>query len=195
MKTSTTLIAASASVAVALGIAILRSDPVESRDGNAGDLATVRGSTGDTMASPGTRPTTRLTRPPVDPESPAAKQLKLLCARGHAKELLVALERLSQSQDAREWQDVSEVLQQQITKEGRPDVAAYLLATGHGAPDGIGLQLYAAALDNPDDTIRESARLELLNLSGREFDSGEEARNWLASQPSSPNEGEFPDYE
>lgn len=119
-------------------------------------------------------------------ESPDAKTLKLLWARGRGQELLVALDQLSERADDDDWRQVADVLVEQAASDGRHEIATYLLATGHGAPDKVRLSIYAAAMENPDEGVRASARLELLNLTGREFESRQEAEAWIASQPAAP---------
>ena len=121
-------------------------------------------------------------------DSPDAKTLKLLWARGRGQELLVALDQLSERADDDDWRQVADVLIEQAATDGRHEIATYLLATGHGAPEKVRLSIYAAAMDNPDEGIRSSARLELLNLTGREFESRQEAEAWIASRPATPDE-------
>jgi hypothetical protein len=130
-------------------------------------------------------------------ESPDAKTLKLLWARGRGQELLVALDQLSQRADADDWRSVADVLVEQAANDGRHEIADYLLATGHGAPAGIRLNIYAAALENPDEGVRASAKLELLNLTGQEFESRAEADAWIASNPAASRDEveEMPDEE
>lgn len=120
--------------------------------------------------------------------SAAARELQLLWARGRASELLPALDRLSATADSERWGEVAPVLIEQAAKEGRPDVATYLLATGDAAPAGIRLEIYAAALDNRDEGIRDVARLELQNITGEIFPSGEAVREWLAANPQATRE-------
>ena len=147
---------------------------------------------GPAAANPPSRDTkySRPDRTRAPSESPDAKALKLLWARGRAQELLVALDQLSEHADAEDWQAVSEVLQEQAAKDGRHEVATYLLATGHGAPSAIRLAIYAAALDNPDDGIKDSAKLELLNLTGEDFATSAEAKAWIAAHPEASREEE-----
>lgn len=116
-------------------------------------------------------------------EAPDAKTLKLLWARGRGQELLVALDQLSERADADDWRQVADVLVEQAARDGRHEVADYLLATGHGAPNGIRLSIYAAALENPDEGVQATAKLELLNLTGQEFGSRAEADAWIAANP------------
>jgi hypothetical protein len=123
-------------------------------------------------------------------ESPDAKTLKLLWARGRGNELLVALDQLSQRADADDWREVADVLVDQAARDGRHEVADYLLATGHGAPNGIRLSIYAAALENPDEGVQATAKLELLNLTGQEFGSRAEADAWIASNPEASRDEE-----
>ncbi len=121
-------------------------------------------------------------------DSPDAKTLKLLWARGRGQELLVALDQLSERADDDDWRQVAGVLVEQAASDGRHEIATYLLATGHAAPEKVRLSIYAAAMDNPDEGIRSSARLELLNLTGREFESRQEAEAWIASRPAAPDD-------
>ena len=123
-------------------------------------------------------------------ESPDAKTLRLLWARGRSQELLVALDQLSQRADADGWREVADVLVEQAARDGRHEIAGYLLATGHGAPNGIRLAIYAAALENPDEGVQASAKLELLNLTGQEFSSRGDADAWIASNPESSRDEE-----
>ena len=136
---------------------------------------------------------TRYSRPErtkVPSESPDAKTLKLLWARGRSQELLVALDQLSQRADADDWRAVSDVLVEQAARDGRHEIADYLLATGHGAPNGIRLAIYAAALENPDEGVQASAKFELLNLTGQEFSSRADAEAWIASNPEASRDEE-----
>ncbi len=123
-------------------------------------------------------------------ESPDAKSLKLLWARGRSQELLVALDQLSQRADADDWRSVADVLVEQASQDGRHEIAGYLLATGHGAPNGIRLAIYAAALENPDEGVQASAKFELLNLTGQEFSSRADADAWIASHPEASGDEE-----
>lgn len=123
-------------------------------------------------------------------ESPDAKSLKLLWARGRSQELLVALDQLSQRADADDWRSVADVLVEQASQDGRHEIAGYLLATGHGAPNGIRLAIYAAALENPDEGVQASAKFELLNLTGQEFSSRANADAWIASNPEASRDEE-----
>lgn len=123
-------------------------------------------------------------------ESPDAKTLKLLWARGRSQELLVALDQLSQRADADDWRSVADVLVEQASQDGRHEIAGYLLATGHGAPNGIRLAIYAAALENPDEGVQASAKFELLNLTGQEFSSRADADAWIASNPEASRDEE-----
>jgi hypothetical protein len=148
------------------------------------------------VASGGTDPTpppdrkhSRTDRSKEPAESPDAKTLKLLWARGRGQELLVALDQLSERADGDDWRQVADVLVEQAANDGRHEIATYLLATGHGAPDKIRLSIYAAAMENPDEGIRSSAKLELLNLTGREFGSRQDADAWIATQPADADDG------
>ena len=191
MNYSRPVIAGSILTAVAL-ILVLVSKSGRDR----GDLG---GSPGSSSASSGTGAgaplpqdgkysRTERTRGPS--ESPDAKTLKLLWARGRSQELLVALDQLSQRADADDWREVADVLVEQAARDGRHEIADYLLATGHGAPNGIRLAIYAAALENPDEGVQASAKLELLNLTGQEFNSRAEADGWIASNPEASRDEE-----
>jgi len=125
-----------------------------------------------------------------DAEPPQASELKLLWARGRESELLPALDRIAAQEDPDDWRAVADILVEQAATEGRHDVISYLLSVGHGAPAKLRLEIYAAALDNPDEIARDTARLELLNLSGRSFNSGEEARSWIAANPAASRDEE-----
>ncbi len=190
MKYSRPVIAGVILAVVALSLVVfLKSGPDAAKDGAAGSSAGANGSNGQ-VPPPRESKFSRPTRASKDGESPDAKELKLLWARGRGQELLVALDQLSQAADAEDWQEVSEVLQEQAARDGRYEIATYLLATGHGAPAGIRLAIYASALDNPDENIRDSAKLELLNLTQQEFNSSTEARSWIASHPEASKEEE-----
>jgi hypothetical protein len=190
MKYSRPIIAGVILTVVALSLVVfMKSGPDAAQDGTTGSSAGSPGTTG-TAPPPRESKFSRPSRTKTDGESPDAKELKLLWARGRGQELLVALDRLSQSADAEEWQEVSEVLQEQAARDGRHEIATYLLATGHGAPAGIRLAIYASALDNPDQDIRDSAKLELLNLTGQEFTSSTEAKSWIASHPEASRDEE-----
>jgi hypothetical protein len=62
-------------------------------------------------------------------------------------------------------------------------VVNYLLATGDAAPMELRRSIYAAALDNKTKGVADSARLELQNLTGKVFKSGDEARAWIKANP------------
>jgi hypothetical protein len=44
-------------------------------------------------------------------------------------------------------------------------------------------------MENPDEGIRSSAKLELLNLTGRQFESRQEADAWIATLPADVDDG------
>jgi len=120
----------------------------------------------------------------ADPKPLAARELELLWARGRGQELLVELDRVSANKDPEYWREIGPLLVKQAAKEGRPEIASYLLATGDAAPeDGLRIEIYAAALDNRNEDLQTTARLELENITGQEFRSGDEARAWLAANP------------
>lgn len=187
MKYSRPLLAASA--LVVLGLVLVRT---AGPDGEKGDPAPPAKPENRSNAKNGTAPADakyrRGDRSQEGPDSPDAKTLKLLWARGRGQELLVALDQLSERADDDDWRQVADVLIEQAAGDGRHEIATYLLATGDGAPEKVRLSIYAAAMDNPDEGIRSSARLELLNLTGREFESRQEAEAWIASRPATPEE-------
>lgn len=187
------VLAGSILTAVAL-ILVLVSKSGRDRDDQGDASGSSRNSSGAETSAPlaqgGKSTRTERTRGPS--ESPDAKTLKLLWARGRGQELLVALDQLSQRADADDWREVADVLVDQAARDGRHEVADYLLATGHAAPNGIRLSIYAAALENPDEGVQATAKLELLNLTGQEFASRAEAEAWIASNPeASRNEEEM----
>lgn len=163
-------------------------DP-ENQGGSSGSSSPSSGTgTSNPLPQDGKYSRTDRTRGPS--ESPDAKTLKLLWARGRSQELLVALDQLSQRADADDWRSVADVLVEQAARDGRHEIADYLLATGHGAPNGIRLSIYAAALENPDEGVQATAKLELLNLTGQEFGSRAEADAWIASHPEASGDEE-----
>lgn len=163
-------------------------DP-ENQGGSSGSSSTSSG-TGTSTPLPQDGKYSRTDRTRGPSESPDAKTLKLLWARGRSQELLVALDQLSQRADADDWRSVADVLVEQAARDGRHEIADYLLATGHGAPNGIRLSIYAAALENPDEGVQATAKLELLNLTGQEFGSRAEADAWIASNPEASRDEE-----
>jgi hypothetical protein len=194
MKASRLMIAGAILTAVALVLVVIaRRGPQAGPESPANPgTATTRSA----AAAPQDGKSSRTNREKVPSESPDAKALKLLWARGRGQELLVALDQLAQQADADGWREVAEVLVEQAARDGRHEVASYLLATGHAAPAGIRLAIYAAGLENPDEAIQASAKLELLNLTGQEFDSRPQAEAWIAAHPEAsrePDEDEFPE--
>lgn len=185
MKPSRPLVAGSVLILVALFLVIASRSGREPADTDAerGTVGLSQGDAGNSDAAPADRRYSRNERSKQPAESPDARTLKLLWARGRGQELLVALDQLSARADADDWRQVAAVLEEKAASDGRHEIATYLLATGHGAPAGIRLAIYAAALDNPDEGIRDSARLELLNLTGQEFTSRAEASAWIEANP------------
>lgn len=121
---------------------------------------------------------------PRSDEVPAPlRELQLLWARGRSPDLLSALDRLTDLNDRERWEQVAPLLIEQASREGRPEVAAYLLATGDAAPSGIRLRIHAHALDNRDESIRDTARLELENATGEVFNTSAEALAWIDAHP------------
>lgn len=184
-----------ASILVALGLVLVLTID-RSGDGD-GDGKTGSETTSSQGASGGTdsprlpdRKHSRIDRSKEPSESPDAKSLKLLWARGRGPELLAALDQLSERADADDWRQVAEVLVEQAARDGRHEIADYLLATGHGAPNEIRLSIYAAALENPDEGIQAAAKLELLNLTGQQFGSRAEADAWIAANPEASRDEE-----
>lgn len=179
-----------ASVLAALGLVLVLTTDRGKDGGTEPETATPAVASGGSDPTPlPDRKHPRTERSKEPSESPDAKTLKLLWARGRGQELLVALDQLSERADADDWRQVADVLIEQAANDGRHEIATYLLATGHGAPDKIRLSIYAAAMENPDEGIRGSAQLELLNLTGREFGSRQEADAWIATQPADADDG------
>lgn len=191
MNYSRPVIAGSILTVVAL-VLVLVSKTGRDREDHGGSSGSSSPSSGTGTSAPpaqdGKSSRTGRTRGPS--ESPDAKTLKLLWARGRSHELLVALDQLSQRADADDWREVADVLVEQAARDGRHEIADYLLATGHGAPNGVRLAIYAAALENPDEGVQASAKLELLNLTGQEFGSRSEADAWIASNPEASRDEE-----
>ena len=186
MKLSrTTLIALALAVAAVVLAAVVFKQPASDGDGVAGD-----GKDGSKGSSSATTqqlppPPRKTPRPPIlDRKALAAKELELLWARGRGQELLVELDRVSATKDPEYWQEIRPLLVKQAAREGRPEIAKYLLATSDAAPDdNIRIEVYAAAMDNRDEGISTAAQLELENITGEEFASGDAARTWLAANP------------
>lgn len=191
MNYSRPVIAGSILTVVAMVLVLVSKTGREPADpgGSSGASSTSSGAgTSAPLAQDGKYSRTERTRGPS--ESPDTKTLKLLWARGRSQELLVALDQLSQRADADDWREVADLLVEQASRDGRHEIADYLLATGHGAPNGIRLAIYAAALENPDEGVQASAKLELLNLTGQEFSSRAEAEGWIASNPEASRDEE-----
>jgi hypothetical protein len=184
MKLSrTTLIALALSVAAVVLAAVLFNRPASDEDGVTGGGKD--GSKGGSPASALPQPPRRTPRPEIlDRKALAAKELELLWARGRGQELLVELERVSATKDPEYWQEIGPLLVKKAAKEGRPEIAQYLLVTGDASPDdNLRIEIYAAAMENHDEGIRTTAQLELENITGEQFANGEAARVWLAANP------------
>jgi hypothetical protein len=185
MKLSrTAIIALALAVAAVVLAAVLFNRPSPEQDGASGDGKGASKATSPTSTPP-PLPPRKTTRPEiVDRKALAAKELELLWARGRSQELLAELDQVSTTQDPEYWREIGPLLVKQAAKEGRPEIANYLLATSDSAPDdNLRIEVYAAAMDNRDDGIRTTAKLELENITGQEFKTGEEARAWLAANP------------
>ncbi len=191
MKYSRPVLAGSILTVVALVLLLVskagRNGAGESGSPDAADLSTRAGAG---APAPQDARYSRADRTKGPSESPDAKSLKLLWARGRSQELLVALDQLSQRADADDWRSVADVLVEQASQDGRHEIAEYLLSTGHGAPNGIRLAIYAAALENPDEGVQASAKFELVNLTGQEFSSRADADAWIASHPEASRDEE-----
>ncbi|MCW1922311.1 hypothetical protein OKA05_07080 [Luteolibacter arcticus] len=185
MKLSrTTVIALALMLAAVLLAAVVFNRPAPEADGVSNDGQTGGSKTGpSTSAAPALPPTKSARTTIVDLKPLAARELELLWARGRGPELLIELDRLSASKDPEHWREVGPLLVKQAAKEGRPEIATYLLATGDAAPDQIRIQIYAAAMDNRDESLQDAARLELENITGEEFANGDAARAWLEANP------------
>ena len=179
MKLSrTTLIALALSVSAVVLAAILFNRP--SPDAEGGEAGGMDGSKGTSSASESALPPPpprRTPRPEIlDRKALAAKELELLWARGRGQELLIELDRVSATKDPEYWQEIRSLLVSKAAKEGRPEIAKYLLVTGDAAPDdNLRIEIYAAAMDNHDEGIRSTAQLELENITGEEFANGDAA--------------------
>ena len=114
----------------------------------------------------------------------AARELEMLWAPGRSQELIVQLDRVSANKDPEYWKEIGPLLVKHASSEGRPEVANYLLVASDAAPDtNLRIEVYAAALDNRDEGIQATARLELENMTGQEFKTGADARAWLTANP------------
>ena len=197
MKLSrTTIIALALAVAAVVLAAVIFNQPAPDQDGVAGEGPGASKATSSTLPPPPPRPQRKTPRPEiVDQKALAAKELELLWARGRSQELLAELDRVSVIADPEYWREIGPLLVKQAAKEGRPEIANYLLATGDSAPDdNLRIEIYAAAMDNRDEGIRSTAKLELENITGEEFKTGEQARAWLAANPQPlPEEEEMPE--
>lgn len=121
--------------------------------------------------------------PTGESETTSAKDLELLWARSDEDEIVDALEKVGEANDPEQWRLVATVFIQKAATESRPELVQYLLATGDAAPTDIRLAIYAAAFDNKTPGVSASAKLELQNLTGQVFRSGEEARTWISNNP------------
>ena len=195
MKLSrTTLIALALAVAAVVLAAVIFNRPASDEDGKAGG-----GKGSSKNATPSASklppPSRKTPRPEIlDRKALAAKELELLWARGFGQELLVELDRVSATEDPGYWQEIGPLLVKKAAKEGRPEITKYLLATGDASPDdNLRIEIYAAAMDNHDEGVRSTARLELENITGEEFANGEAARAWLKANPQPLPEEELPE--
>jgi hypothetical protein len=185
MKLSRTTVVGLALALAAIVLAVIissRSTPdqeVAAGDGPDGSKANFSGSTSQ---SP---PQRKATRPELtNSKVLAARELEMLWAPGRSQELLTQLDRVSANKDPEYWREIGPLLVKHATSEGRPEIANYLLVTGDAAPDdNLRIEIYAAALDNHDEGIQTTARLELENMTGQNFANGAAARAWLAANP------------
>lgn len=185
MKLSrTALIAMALAVAAVVLAAILFNRPASDEDDTAGGGKGGSKSTSSASKLP-SPPSRKTPRPEIlDRKALAAKELELLWARGLGQELLVELDRVSATKDPEYWQEIGPLLVKKAAKEGRPEITKYLLATGDASPDdNLRIEIYAAAMDNHDEGIQASARLELENITGEDFATGDAARAWHAANP------------
>jgi len=114
----------------------------------------------------------------------AARELEMLWAPGRSQELMVQLDRVSANKDPEYWKEIGPLFVKHASGEGRPEVANYMLVASDAAPDAnLRIEIYAAALDNRDEGIKTTARLELENITGEQFKTGAEARAWLTANP------------
>jgi len=184
MKLSrTTLVALALIVAAVVAATVMFNQPAGDQNGVAGDGTAGGSKDASSTGAPHPSPR-RASRSAVAETKPlAVRELELLWARGRGGELLAELDKVSTNKDPDYWREVSPLLITQAAKEGRPDVANYLLATADAAPAETRIGIYAAAMDNADENLRETARLELENITGEDFANGQAARAWLAAHP------------
>ena len=126
--------------------------------------------------------------PAVSPGPATALNLEAAWQSGDESAVLDALDQVAELTDPKQWRAVSDVLVQRAATEARSDIIDYLLATGDAAPTDIRLSIYASALENRAPGVSDSARLELLNLTGQKFSNAGEAREWIRRNPGAAGE-------
>jgi hypothetical protein len=66
-----------------------------------------------------------------------------------------------------------------ICAKEKDEVVQYILAQGDSAPPSMRVTLYAAALDNPSEDIRNIASSELKAIIDQDFQSSKSAFRWI----------------
>ncbi len=193
-----TWIAAGAAL-LAIGIAVFfltRTDDSGLKDAKAGSAETGRdksAKSGSNNKSPDARRLRKEAKETSEADKKAATDLELLWARGDEKQTLDALDKIGTYTKAAQWEPIGEVLIHKAATESQPEVINYLLATGDAAPMKLRQNMYAAALGNKTKGVADSARLELQNITGRIFNSSEEAKAWIKANAQEEEEEEEPD--
>lgn len=186
-----TWIAAAAGL-LAIGIAaffLTRPDDSGAKDPKAGSAETGKDKPKPGSAqSPEARRLRKETKEASEADKKASTDLELLWARGDEQETLDAIDKIGRYTEADRWQAIGEVLIHKAATESRPEIVNYLLATGDAAPMVLRQRIYAAALDSKTKGVADSARLELQNLTGKNFATGDEARAWIKANPAEEEE-------
>ena len=183
--------AGGALIAIWAAVFFLNQDPAPDGAGTGADSLPGAGkSAPGSGQSPEGRRLRKESQEAKEADSKAATELELLWARGDEKEVLDAIDKVGDYKKADEWRAVGSVFIQKARSEGRDEVIRYLLATGDAAPMSIKLPMYAAALDNKAEGVKSLATLELQNLTGEVFKSGDEAREWIKGHPPEEEEEE-----
>jgi len=186
MKLSrTTIIGLSFALAAIVLAVIVSSRSTPDQEGVGGDEGQAGSKANFSAPTSQSPPQRKATRPELtNSKVLAARELEMLWAPGRSQELLTQLDRVSANKDPEYWREIGPLLVKHATSEGRPEIANYLLVTGDAAPDdNLRIEIYAAAMDNRDEGIQTTARLELENMTGQNFANGAAARAWLAANP------------
>lgn len=179
---------------IAIGVAafyITRSDDPVAKDPKSGSTETGKPKPAPTQ-SPEARRMREKTKEASEADKKAASDLELLWARGDDKQTLDALDKIGSYTKPDQWGAIGEVLIHKAATEGHPEIINYLLATSDAGPMKLRQNIYAAALDNKAQGVADSARLELENLTGNVFKTGDEARAWIKANVDEDEEEEEP---